>query len=181
MENKQVALIRGINVGRAKRVAMADLRMLVEGLGYREVRTILNSGNVVFTSSDTDTDTTNAAILIEEALSTRLGVSARVIVLTMAELVAVVNDNPLVESANDPSRTLVAVLRNTADRTLLKSLEEHDWTPEVLAIGARVAYLWCPDGVIASRLVKAVSHVLGDVVTTRNWATVKKIRAYEGK
>src|SRR6266498_779442 len=101
MTRKHVALIRGINVGRAKRVAMADLRKLVEDLGYGDVHTLLNSGNVVFTTADTDT--VNSAVCIEEALSNRLGVSARVIVLTAEEVAAVVNDNPLVEVAADPS------------------------------------------------------------------------------
>ncbi|HZW81825.1 MAG TPA: DUF1697 domain-containing protein, partial [Candidatus Deferrimicrobium sp.] len=80
MEGKQVALIRGINVGRAKRVAMAELRALVEDLGYSDVRTLLNSGNIVFAAPGTDK--LDSAARIEETLSSRLGVSARVIVLT---------------------------------------------------------------------------------------------------
>ena len=172
---KQIALIRGINVGRAKRVAMADLRAVVEELGYNDVSTLLNSGNVVF--STPDADTVNSATRIEEALATRLGVSARVIVLTAAELAAVVIDNPLGEVADDHSRLLVAVLGNPADGTRLKPLAQQDWTPEVLAIGTRVAYLWCPNGIQASQLAKAVGHVLGDAVTTRNWATVMKLHA----
>jgi uncharacterized protein (DUF1697 family) len=175
MEGKQVALIRGINVGRAKRVAMADLRALVEDLGYSEVRTLLNSGNVVFGAPETDK--LDSAARIEEALSTRLGVSARVIVLTAEELATVVTGNPLVGVADDPSRLLVAVLANQADRSRLEPLKEQDWTPEVLDIGARVAYLWCPDGVLASRLAKAVGQLLGDTLTTRNWATIIKLHA----
>jgi uncharacterized protein (DUF1697 family) len=175
MEGKQVALIRGINVGRAKRLAMADLRALVEDLGYSEVRTLLNSGNVVFGAPEADK--LDCAARIEEALSTRLGVSARVIVLTAEELATVVTGNPLVGVADDPSRLLVAVLANQADRSRLEPLEEQDWTPEALAIGTRVAYLWCPDGVLASRLAKAVGQLLGDTLTTRNWATIIKLHA----
>ena len=84
VESKLVALIRGINVGRAKRVAMADLRSLVEDLGYSNVCTLLNSGNVVFTALGGSA--VNLAPGIEEALVTKLGVSAKVIVLTAAEL-----------------------------------------------------------------------------------------------
>ena len=172
---KQIALIRGINVGRAKRVAMVDLRTLVEDLGYDDVRTLLNSGNVIFTA--VEQNTVDSAARIEEALSTRLGVSARVLVFTAAELAAIVTDNPLGEVVNDPSRLLVAFLENPVAVTRLKPLELQDWTPEVLAIGARVVYIWCPDGILASRLNVAVVRVLGDAVTTRNWATVMKLYA----
>ena len=173
MEGKQVALIRGINVGRAKRVSMADLRMVIEDIGCHDVRTILNSGNVVFVGPNVAGKA--AALRIEEELSTRLSVSARVIVLTAAELLAIVNDNPLAAIADNYSRLLVAVLENPADRIRLKPLEEQDWTPEVLAIGVKAAYLWCPDGVLVSPLAKAVGRILGEATTTRNWATILKL------
>jgi len=168
-----VALLRGINVGNAKRVAMADLRTLVEKLGYGDVRTLLNSGNIVFTGPSGLPG--GVAARIEAALAKRLGVSARVTVLTAAEFAAAAAENPLVEVAANPSRLLVAVLANPADRTRLKSLARQDWAPEALAVGARVAYLWCPDGIIVSRLAKAVGRVLGDAVTMRNWATCTKL------
>jgi uncharacterized protein (DUF1697 family) len=179
MMGRQVALIRGINVGRAKRVAMAELRTLVEELGYTEVRTLLNSGNVLFTARGRTGG--NAAARIEAALATGLGVSARVTVLTAGELAAVVADNPLREVATDPSRMLVTFLTDPADRPQLEPLAQQDWTPEVMALGARVAYLWCPEGLLASRLPEAVSRVLGDAATTRNWATVTKLHALAGE
>lgn len=74
-----IAFLRGINVGRAKRIAMADLRVLVEGLGYSGVRSVLNSGNVVFRAAGTSASA--AAAAIEEALVLKLGVAARVFVL----------------------------------------------------------------------------------------------------
>jgi len=173
VETRFIALIRGINVGRAKRVAMADLRELVEELGYRNVLTVLNSGNVVFTA--TGDSAVHPASRIEVALSTKLGVSAKVIVITAEELATVVENNVLGEVASDPSRLLVAFLSDLKDRTLLESLPDEDWKPESLALGSGVAYLWCPDGVLASRVAKALNRVLGDRTTTRNWATVLKI------
>jgi uncharacterized protein (DUF1697 family) len=170
-----VALIRGINVGRAKRIAMADLRALVEDLGYRDVRTLLNSGNVVFTTPRAVRG--DAATRIEKAMTTRLGVSARVTVLTSAELASVVARNPLGKVARDPSRTLVAVLRDPKDRSRLAPLARQDWAPEALAIGARVAYLWCPKGSLDGPLWTAVGRALGDAVTTRNWATMSRLEA----
>lgn len=173
MTGRLVALLRGINVGRAKRVAMADLRALVADLGYRDVRTLLNSGNVVFTASGEAPG--NAAFRIEEALAARLGVRSRITVVTAGELAAAVAENPLLDVAGDPSRLLVAFLADPADRPRLEPLLAEDWAPQALALGARVAYLWCPEGVLASRLPEAVGRLLGDAVTTRNWATVLKL------
>jgi uncharacterized protein (DUF1697 family) len=170
-----VALLRGINVGRAKRVAMDDLRALVEDLGYGDVRTLLNSGNVVFTLAD-DTPA-RAAARIETGLVTRLGVPSRTTVLRAEELAVIVQENSLVNVARDPSRLLVAVLRDPADMLALRPLAGKPWAPEVLALGTRVAYLWCPEGVLASRLPEAVGRVLGDRVTIRNWATIGKLHA----
>lgn len=178
MSHRHVALIRGINVGRAKRVAMPDLRKLVEALGYGDVRTLLNSGNVVFTGPASAAK--GSAVRIEKAMSARLGVSARVTVLTAAELASVVADNPLGEAADDPSRLFVTVLFDAADRKRLLPLARQDWKPEVLAVGARAAYVWCPRGMIESRLTAAVNKLLGDGATTRNWATMTKLHALVG-
>jgi len=175
---RQVALIRGINVGRAKRVAMADLRVLMTELGYREVRTVLNSGNVVFTSPPGRG--ADAAARIEKGLVRRLGISARVMVLTAAELDVVIAENPLTKIAQNPSCLMVFVLGDPADRARLKPLTEQAWAPEALAVGRRVAYLWCPEGIIASRLAGAVGRVLGDAVTARNWATMNKLHILMG-
>ena len=151
-----VALFRGINVGRAKRVAMAELRALIEGLGYGDVRSLLNSGNVVFSASAAAAG--NAASRIEESLATKLGVSARVTLLTAAELAGIVVENPMLGIADDPSRLLVAVLSDSTDRAKLEPLLEQDWAPDALAIGRRVAYVWCSGGILESRLAQAVGR-----------------------
>jgi uncharacterized protein (DUF1697 family) len=175
MSIRQVALIRGINVGRAKRVAMADLRALVEGLGYGEVRTLLNSGNVAFTSPRKDPE--RAATRIEAGLRDRIGVPARVVGLTAAELATIVAAHPLRKVAKDPSRLLVSVLADPADRARLAPLARQDWTPDALALGPRAAYLWCATGLIESRLNREVARMLGDRTTARNWATMTKLLA----
>ena len=178
MTGRLVALLRGINVGRAKRVAMADLRSLVSGLGYRDVATVLNSGNVLLTAPGVAPG--DAAAAIEGALAARVGVRARVTVLRAEELAAAVADNPLGGVATDPSRLLVAFLQSPADRSRVEPLLAEDWSPEALALGRRVAYLWCPGGVLASRLPEAIGHALGDAVTIRNWATVTRLHALAG-
>lgn len=175
MADIRVALLRGINVGRAKRVAMADLRALVESLGYDDVRTLLNSGNVVFTVPKAARGDVGSRI--EKAIQSRLGVTARVMVLTAAEVAAAVVECPLADVADNPSRLQVMVLADASARTQLEPLLKQRWAPEALALGARVAYLWCPRGVIDSRLMAVVSRTLRDAGTARNMATMTKIHA----
>ena len=176
MSDSYVALLLGINVGRANRVTMADLRSLFADLGYTGVRTLLNSGNVIFDAPLTDPSEVSARV--EQALHTRLNISARVIVLTAAELKAVVDGNPLLGIASDPARLMVSFRRGPVDPRALESLQQQDWSPEALALGKRATYLWCPAGIIASRLVQAMARLPGDTMTTmRNWATVMKLHA----
>lgn len=172
---RYVALLRGINIGKAKRVAMADLRALVEDLGYLEVRTLLNSGNVVFTVPSKPT--ADIAPRLKKALVERTGVSASVVVLSGAEVAAILAENPFGPVADDPSRLLVCVLADSADRAKVKALAKQDWGNERLAVGDRVAYIWCADGILAGKLFTAVDRLLGDRVTARNWATMTKLDA----
>jgi uncharacterized protein (DUF1697 family) len=177
MAVKHVALLRGINVGKAKRVAMADLRALVEGLGYTDVRTLLNSGNVVFTAPGADA---KAAARIEAALVKETGVSARVLVLTGGELSAIVDQNLLGEATAEPSRLLVTVLADGADRKKLAAVEKEEWAPEKVAVGTRAVYSWHPAGLSGGTLADALAKALGDAATGRNWSTIMKLHALAG-
>jgi uncharacterized protein (DUF1697 family) len=174
VNDRYVALLRGINVGKAKRIAMAELRTLVETLGYRDVRTLLNSGNIVFAS--TPAKARNATSRIASALTTELGVSARVTVLAANELCEVVEANPLLHLMNDPSRMFVSVLAEPTDRARLVQIAETSWGDEAIALSERVAYVWCANGVLESAVYKQVDKTLRDAVTTRNWSTIGKLR-----
>ena len=168
-----VGLLRGINVGKAKRVAMADLRALVESLGYTEVQTLLNSGNLVFHAPAGSAE--EAAKRIEAALPEAFGFEAKLTVLDAAQWKALLADNPLLERMSDPARLLVAVWRNTAARAAFDKLAQADWAPDAVARGRHAGYLWCHDGILASRAAIALDKALRDEVTTRNWATALKI------
>ncbi|MBC7927426.1 MAG: DUF1697 domain-containing protein [Bryobacteraceae bacterium] len=169
-----VALIRGINVGRAKRVAMADLRQLFSGLGYRHATTLLNSGNVVFVD-DTGETTQQISAKLESAFASRIGFSARIIVLTAVELRSVVEADPLSHVATEPSRYLVAFLDSSDWSAPVKQLAGQDWTPEILATGPRAVYAWCPNGISGGRLAEELNRTLKDSSTARNWASVTKL------
>ena len=173
--NQCVALIRGINVGRVRRVAMADLRTLMEALGYREVRTLLNSGNVVFQTPRRSVE--KQARAIEAAIARRFGFSASVVVVTAADLAAIINVNPLHAVAKDPAKHFVGFVSNQTALVKLKPLLDKSWKPDAIAIGAKAAYLWCANGLIDSKLMQAFVRATADQATTRNWATVLKLHA----
>lgn len=174
-----VALLRGINVGRAKRIAMADLRVLVEGLGFSGVRSLLNSGNLVFRANGGTA--AEAARAIEEALVLRLGVAARVFVLAREELAAIVAANPLLDVADDHARLIVFLLGDVARRERLAALAGQDWGCEQLALGERAVYVWCPEGMLESAAATALGKQLGDGTTSRNWNTLVKLHAMCGE
>ncbi|HEY5809724.1 MAG TPA: DUF1697 domain-containing protein [Povalibacter sp.] len=170
-----VALLRGINVGKAKRISMADLRALTENLGCSNVRTLLNSGNVVFEAGRLDPR--KLAADIDQALQRHHGFSARVVVITATDLLSIIRDNPLLDVATNPSAHLVAFVTESRLLTKLRPLLDADWKPDALALGPRAAYLWCAQGILASKLIEAVARATGNSVTTRNWATVLKLQA----
>lgn len=175
MKSGHVALLRGVNVGPAKRIAMADLKALITSLGFGDAKTLLNSGNVVFSASPAKVR--NATERIEKALTSQLGLSCRVMVLSADEVASIIRDNPLLGIADNPSRLMVSVLPSSTDIVRLDPLREQLWTPDVIAVGERVAYMWCPSGLIESKLAAAAARLLGDGVTTRNWATMLKVHA----
>jgi len=170
-----IALFRGINVGRAKRIAMGELRTLFEGLGHRRVRTLLNSGNVLFQCARPNE--AKLKLAIERALEQSHGFAAAVTVITAATLAAIVRDNPLQKVAVDPSRHFVAFAANPKSLVPLRALLAASWEPDVLSIGTQAAYLWCVAGALDSKLSQQFARCAGETVTLRNWATVVKLLA----
>ena len=172
---RYIALLRGINVGKAKRIAMADLRALMEGLGFVGVRTLLNSGNAVF---DARAGTAAAhSKRLRSAILEKTGVDSEVVVKTAADLAAAIAEHPLRRHADDDARMLVMFTQEASSLALLKPLEEGDWAPEAFAVGQHAAWLWCANGIIESRIQKAVTKALRECCTARNWATVEKLQA----
>jgi uncharacterized protein (DUF1697 family) len=172
---RHIALLRGINVGKAKRVPMADLRALMEDLGYVGVRTLLNSGNAVFDAKGGTA--VGHAKKLKAAILDRIGVDCEVIVKTAADLAAAIAEHPLRRHAEDDARMQVLFVQEATTLAELKSLESGDWAPEVLAVGEHAVWIWCAIGIIESRVAKAVGKVLKERGTARNWATLQKLQA----
>lgn len=166
---RYVALWRGINVGKAKRLAMADLKALLAELGATNVTTLLNSGNAVF-----DAKKKLGADRIRAAVLDKLGVDAAVILKTAAEWAAIGAVQPVAE-ADDPSRLIVAI---TADVEALQSAADIvAGSGERFVVTAEAAWLWCGNGILESKAAVALLKQLGERGTTRNWATVQKLNA----
>ena len=175
MTARYVALIRGVNnIGMAKRVAMADLRALFERLGFRDVRTLLNSGTVIFSAPNGGRSEILARI--EKGLASKLGLDAPVTLLSGREVVDTVRNNPFADVMTNPSNLLVMVPRSRSDLKRLQPVLQNQWAPEALAVGSRVAYLWCAKGIPRSPIWAAVERALQNSGTVRNMATFTKMK-----
>jgi uncharacterized protein (DUF1697 family) len=170
-----VALLRGINVGKAKRVPMAELRALLAGQGFTGVATLLNSGNAVFRA--TRGTSAGHAAGIGTAISAKLKVEVPVIVKSAKELAAIVSGNPLAGKAQDHSRLLVAFVQDTKALSELEAIGRLVAPPEQFVVGRHAAYLDCVTGILESKAWKALLGQAGRSATTRNWATVLKLMA----
>jgi uncharacterized protein (DUF1697 family) len=168
------ALLRGINVGPNKRIAMADLRQLLADLGFTDVRTLLQSGNAVFTTRKAEPE--KLAQRIEDAITGQLELDVRCLVRTSDELRTVIEGNPLGDVATNGSKLMALFLSGAPDPTLLKAHDPRSLAPEEIRLGDRVIYQWCPDGVLAAPPAGGFAEKYLDVtVTGRNWNTVTKL------
>lgn len=180
-----VALLRGINVGSHNRVAMADLREVVTSLGHTDVATYIQSGNVVFTSTEADTGVLAAAL--ERAIAEALGVAPTVVVVSRYELSQVLANNPYPDETNP--KCLHAVFRSRdmgADEVAAVAAAVHrageKGSRDEAQVVGRTLYLRTPDGLGRSELVAQLGRSggaldAGSAGTMRNWATVSKLLA----
>lgn len=153
-----IALLRGINVGGNRMISMAELKKTFESLGYANVRTLLNSGNVVFDGKKADAKT------IESAVGTK------VMLRTAKDLERVIERNPFDLAGRNLSLLLVAFLAAEPDGTL-------KWDgPEETHLDGRHLYLYYPNGAGRSKLTNAlIEKQLGVSATARNWNTITKL------
>jgi uncharacterized protein (DUF1697 family) len=172
--HRHVALLRGINVGKNKRVQMGALRELLEGLGYADVKTLVNSGNAVLTSSKKPA---TLAREIQKGIESQFGLDVRVLVRSRDELAQVVDSNPFPAEASQGSRLHVTFLSGTLKPGDVHDVEAAAFEPNRFELSGREIYLWCPNGMMgAADMLDALSEKrLGVTATTRNWNTVTKL------
>jgi uncharacterized protein (DUF1697 family) len=175
-----VALLRGINVGGHKKVAMADLCEVLTGLGLVDVRSLLQSGNLVFRSAGRMAAQLEG--LLEEETGKRLALETSFFVRTAGEWGAVIAGNPFhAEADRDPGRLVVMFLKEAPDRGRVEALRAAIVGPEVVHAEGRQVYVVYPNGAGTSRFTHAViEKTLGTRATGRNWNTVQKLGALAG-
>jgi len=170
----QVALLRGINLGARNRVPMGELREHLSGLGYGDVRTLLQSGNVVL---DADVPPAKLAADLERELAGRFGVRSPVVVRTRAELDAVVALDPLRKLVDEDKLYQVSFLSAEPSPAAIEKLADADLGPERFVHDGREIYAWHPNGIHSSPLARLLcDKKLGVVATARNWSTTVKLR-----
>jgi uncharacterized protein (DUF1697 family) len=172
---QHILLLRGINIGSRNRISMPDLRDVLIHAGFDEVRTYLQSGNVVLSSErNADHVARTCSRLIEEHFRLEVPIVAR----TRTQLAKVVERNPLRDVATDPKRYQVSFLGAKPGRDVLRRIEDAATPAEkVVAIGREI-YAWHPDTVARSRLWALLAgKKLGVTATARNWTTVTSLLA----
>lgn len=176
---RQIVLLRGINIGARNRIAMQELRELLESAGFQDVRTYIQSGNVVLSSS---APPRRVALECEQRIAERFGLEIDVVVRTRDELSETVERDPLGKFATDPKRYQVTFLAAAPDPAVTRKLEAVAVAPERVVLIGREVYAWHPDGIARSRLwALLASPQLGVKATARNWITVTKILALSGE
>jgi uncharacterized protein (DUF1697 family) len=172
-----VALLRGVNVGGNKLVAMAELRDLLTGLGFVDPRTLLQSGNVVFRTEEESSAALEARL--EAAALQELGLRTNFFVRNADEWSEIIAANPFHEAAtHDPSHLLVMLFKDAPQSSAVEALRAAIKGPELIATVARRAYITYPDGIGRSRLTNTlIDAKLGTRGTGRNWNTVLKLNA----
>ena len=173
-----VVLLRGVNVGKANRVPMPEFKSMLEVLGYTEVKTLLNSGNAVVTG--VGRSGAKHAASIGAAIHERFSVDTPVIVRSAAELLTVIENNPMVPPEEHHSRFFVAFGQDSASLQSLSPLVPLAKEHERFVVTDTAAYLNCPAGLLESKVGAAMLGKAGKAVTTRNWATVLKLQALLG-
>lgn len=170
-----IILLRGVNVGKAKRVPMAAFKTLLLELGCTSATTLLNSGNAVVQAPRQASST--LAKKVAAAIEGRFGFAVPVVVKSARELDDVIAGNALAADAADPSRLLVAFAQDATTLAGLRPLADLVVPPERFLLGDQAAYLHCANGILESKAGDALLGKMGQAVTSRNWATVLKLQA----
>ncbi|MFF7762615.1 DUF1697 domain-containing protein [Streptomyces griseorubiginosus] len=176
MTTTYAALLRGINVGGSRKVPMADLRTLMEGLGHSGVRSYLQSGQAVFTADHGDEE--SLAAELTDAIEKRFGFAVDVIVRDHAYLKAIADNCPFPAAELEGKQLHVTYFSAPVDADRFAEIDQAAYLPEEFRLGDRALYLYVPDGLGRSKLAEHLSKPRlnkGVIATSRNWNTVVKL------
>jgi uncharacterized protein (DUF1697 family) len=170
---RYIALFRGINVGGNNLLPMKELKALLEDMALNEVKTYIQSGNVVFRSEENDAGLLAGRIGAE--IEDRRGFEPLVLLLQTEELERAMESNPFPEAEPEPKTLHLNFLLSIPENPDLGALEELKTANERFELKGRVFYLHAPNGIGRSKLVASLEKLLGVPATGRNWRTVCKI------
>ena len=170
--NTYISMLRGINVGGQKKVRMPKLKSLYESLGFANIETYVQSGNVVFNSEEKDNEKLTKSI--EEQIEKTFGFAVPVLMRSADDLQRVIENHPFKDE--EPVRVLVTFLYQQPDQAKLDDLNRYEDKVDKFAIGAQEIFLFCPGGYGRTKLSNTFfENKLGVVATTRNWKTVNTL------
>lgn len=168
-----IALFRGINVGGKNILPMAKLRSDLESLQLKNVRTYIQSGNVVFDS------TAETASLITPKIAQRVeeqyGFRSHILILNREDLLSAISSNPFPDAVSEPKTLHFFFLAEPASEPDIQAIDKAKKSTETYKLTDRVFYLHAPDGISRSKLAANAEKYLGVVTTARNYRTVNKI------
>lgn len=171
-----VALLRAVNVAAHQKIGMAGLRDAMVEAGFTDVATLLQSGNVVFSSAKSGEAAEQA---VEAAIGKHFGFATEVMVRTAAEWRKLIAGNPFPDAADkDPAHLVVMALKAPVAASAVAALQAAIKGRETVSGSGRNLYVIYPDGIGRSKLTNAVIEKhLGTRCTGRNWNTVLKLGA----
>jgi uncharacterized protein (DUF1697 family) len=170
---QHIVLLRGINIGSRNRVAMSALRDALARADFDDVRTYVQSGNVVLGSSQ---KSDAVASKVRRVVAEEFGLDIAVVTRTRTQLAKVVERNPLAHVAKDPKRYQVSFLDAKPPRDVVRRIEDAAAPGERVVIDGREVYAWHPKTIARSKLWALLAgQSLGLTATARNWTTVTKL------
>ncbi len=169
-----IALLRGVNVGGNNKLPMAELRAALTAAGFEQVKTYIQSGNVVLTAKD-NLSADDVSDVVKAVLDDKFDIQANVMVLSGDALKVAAKRNPFGQEFDSPNWMFLSFLSNvpkTPDRDKLNALatENEKWD-----IIDRVFYFYAGDGAARSKILTKAEKLLGVSATGRNWNTVQKL------
>jgi len=168
---KFIALLRGINVSGQKKIKMSDLKLLIEDIGFHDVETYIQSGNVIFTSKERWNEKLKSKI--SSGIKRKFGFDVQIIILTPKEIESTIKNNPFIKKKKEIEKLYVTFLSDTPTKENVQKLNSTDYSPEEYLIDGNLIYLFLPNGAGKAKLSNNLfEHKLKVTGTTRNWKTI---------
>ncbi len=170
-----IALLRGINVSGQKKIIMADLRAYLEELGFQDIQTYIQSGNIIFKSENSSLK--NLELLIKNKIQEKYGFEVPVIVVTSTAIKSAVKNNPFEkDETKDPKKFCVVFLQDKPLQENIEILSGYNYSPEEYVLANKIIYFYAANGAGNAKMTNTFfENKLKVRATSRNWRTTNKL------